>query len=195
MSEGGASTCGRHSPFLAAALKVYMQVCLVVTFLSLFFFLYVVKVEKEIFNDQISFIVKDVYTEMETLLSLGVPGAVQDQVRAQILAHLQKDALPSTTSFADIQAQNAQVVSRTQRLVFIFVAVLLASVLGVFLFNVCANLSHNLLENLLALGAIALTEFAFLNVVTRRYLAADPNRVKWVFAQSVVNFAQRKQQK
>jgi hypothetical protein len=171
--------------------KIFMQVLFVVTFLSLFFFLYVVKIEKDIFQHQIDFVVDNLYDEFQTTIDIAVPRQLQKQMKEEILDYL-NTVKTSSETYDDIRKQNEDVIDRTKRLVFIFVTVFVACMIAVFLLKFCIDLKLHIVENMIALGAVALTEFLFLNLVTKRYIAANPNHVKLYFAQRIHDYAVEK---
>lgn len=189
--EGG--SCLFISPPLDESLKVFMQVFFVVTFLSLFFFLYVVKVEKEIFDDQINLVVDSLFYELQSSADLIVPKLIQAEIKQEVLAYMQTVTIDSH-NYDDIRIQNDDVINTTKNVVIVFATILGACVMSIYLLRFCVSMTHHILENILALGAIALTEYLFLNLVTRKYIAANPNHIKLYFAQRVQYYAQQKMQ-
>lgn len=171
--------------------KIFMQVLFVVTFLSLFFFLYVVKIEKDIFQDQINFVVDNLYGEFQSTVDIAVPRQLQRQVKSEMLEYL-NTVKTSSETYDDIRKQNDDVIDRTKRLVFIFVTIFVACMIAIYLLKFCVDLKLHIVENVIALGAVALTEFLFLNLVTKRYIAANPNHVKLYFAQRIHDYAVQK---
>ena len=191
-SSSAWTSCLFISPPLNESLKVFMQVFFVVTFLSLFFFLYVVKVEKEIFDDQINVVVDSLFNELQLSANLIVPKLVQAELKQEALAYMQTVTLESSHSYDDIRQQNDDVINTTKNVIIVFATILGACVVAIYLLRFCVSMTHHLLENMLALGAIALTEYLFLNLVTRNYIAANPNHVKFYVAQRVQSYAQKK---
>lgn len=185
------SSCLFISPPLNETLKVFMQVFFVVTFLSLFFFLYVVNVEKEIFDDQINFVVDSLFDELQSSANLIVPQLVQGEIKQEVLDYMKTVTIDSH-NYDDIRKQNDNVIDTTKNVVIVFATILGACVLAVYMLRFCISMSRHIIENLLALGAVALTEYLFLNLVTRKYIAADPNHIKLYFAQRVQSYAQKK---
>jgi hypothetical protein len=170
-----------------------MQVFFVITFLSLFFFLYVVNVEKEIFQSEMNFIVDNIYNQISFASNVVMPLKLKDELNGVISSYLDNVQLPTET-YADIKATNQYVLNSTINIVVSFAVLVAACLLGLFVLHICVDMTHHTVQNLIVLGSIALTEFLFLNLVTRNYNAADPNRVKLHFAQQLKTYAQQKQQ-
>jgi len=179
------------SPLLNHTLKIFMQVFFVVTFLSLFFFLYVVTVEKEIFNDQINMVVDALYGNMENSADLVIPQLVQTELKQEILDYL-NTVVFSQQDYDDIRKQNEEVINTTKTVVYTFAVTLGACLFVIYFLRFCVDMTHHMIENLLALGAVALTEYLFLNLVSRNYIAANPNHVKLYFAERVFAYSQQK---
>ena len=172
--------------------KIFMQIFFVITFLSLFFFLYVVNVEKEIFESQMNFIVDNIYGQLSFASNIVMPLEMKSELNSKILTYLDQVQLPSD-SYEDIQTSNKYIIDTTINIVVNFTVLFSACLLGLFCLHLCINLTEHTVQNLIVLGSIALTEFLFLNLVTRNYISADPNHVKLYFAQQLKSYAQQKQ--
>ena len=168
-----------------------MQVFFVVAFLSLFFFLYVVKVEKEIFTSQINIIVDTLFDELQNDMSIILPSKLQTILKQEVLDYMNSVTIDSE-SYDNIRQQNDNVITTTKNLVFVFATILGACLFSIYMLRFCVDMSHHLIENILALTAIAITEFLFLNLVSKKYIAANPNHIKLYFAQRVKYYAQQK---
>jgi hypothetical protein len=150
-----------------------------------------VQVEKEIFIAQINIVVDDLFNEMESGVGLILPPLVQTQIKSEILAYMNTVTF-NTKNYDDIRKQNDNVIDTTKKMVFVFATILGACLFSIYLLRFCVDMKHHLAENLMALGAIAATEYFFLNLVARNYISANPNHVKLYFAQQVQAYAQKK---
>ena len=184
--------CLFTSPMINEVVKIFMQIFFVITFLSLFFFLYVVNVEKEIFESQMNFIVDNIYGQLSFASNIVMPLEMKSELNSKILTYLDQVQLPSD-SYEDIQTSNKYIIDTTINIVVNFTVLFSACLLGLFCLHLCINLTEHTVQNLIVLGSIALTEFLFLNLVTRNYISADPNHVKLYFAQQLKSYAQQKQ--
>jgi hypothetical protein len=190
-SASASASCLFISPPLNETLKVFMQIFFVVTFLSLFFFLYVVKIEKDIFKDQINIIVDTLFDELQNDMNIILPSSFQTILKQEILDYMNSVTINSE-SYDDIRQQNDDVITTTKNLVFVFATILGACLFSIYMLRFCVDMSHHLFENILALAAIAMTEVLFLNLVSKKYIAANPNHIKLYFAQRVKYYAQQK---
>lgn len=191
ISASSSTSCLFLSPPLNETLKVFMQVFLVVAFLSLFFFLYVVKVEKDIFKDQVNIIIDTLFDELQNDMNIILPSKLQTILKKEMLKYMNNVTIKSE-SYDNIRQQNEDVITTTKNLVFVFAIIFGACLFSVYLLRFCVDMSHHLFENLLALASIAITEYLFLNMVSKRYIAANPNHIKLYFAQRVKYYAQQK---
>lgn len=185
-------SCRFVSHWLDELTKIFMQVFFVVTFLSLFFFLYVVKVEKEIFDSQITFVVDNLYDDLVSNIDLILPPTAQKAYK-EFLYNYVTNIQPPTEQNQDITNQNNQVLDQTKNLVVTFAIILFGIVTSLIVLRFCTDFSHQFLENIIILGAIALTEYTFLNVVTRKYISANPSLVKYTLLDTIQQYATQKQ--
>jgi hypothetical protein len=166
-------------------MKIFMQVFFVFAFLSLFFFLYVVVIEKEIFDSQIKYVVNSIYDDL--FQTFPVP----QEISSFALKYVNQVTLPNE-SHDDITSDNNVIYQNTIQLVIIFGIIFFTCLIMCFLLRVCLPIETHILENIVILSVIALTEYLFLNIVTRNYIAADPNHIKLFISQQVKSYAQVK---
>ena len=184
--------CKFISYWLDEAVKIFMQVFFVVSFLSLFFFLYVVKVEKEVFVDQVQYVVNDLYNGFSPeKLNPIVPPIYQPYIKKQLYDYVSNVQIPPQDN-QSIESQNNEVIDKTKEIVVIIGTVLFSVVTALIILRFCTNLSHQFLENIIVLAFMGLSEFAVLNLVTRNYIASNPNHVRLYFLQGVVEYANSK---
>ena len=188
---GGEFGCRFISYWLDESLKIFMQVFFVVTFLSLFFFLYVVKIEREIFIDQINFVVDDLYDSFATDMNETLPPAEQTYLKNQLYDYVNQVQIPPEDD-QSIQDQNNEVLDQTKQIVITIGTILFSIVISLVILRFCTDLPHQLVENIIVLFFMGMSEFAFLNLVTKKYIASNPNHVKLYFLQEVVNYANQK---
>ena len=55
------------------------------------------------------------------------------------------------------------------------------------MFNYCLPVTYTLYESIFTIGFVALTEYAFLQLVTKKYIATDPNEIKYNIAKAVIS--------
>lgn len=181
--------CRFVSYWLDESVKIFMQLCFVVTFLSLFFFLYVVNVEKDIFVSQIDFIVDNLYDDFQTNLNKVVPPEANPWIHALLLQFVDSYQ-PNNQNYQSIEQRNQQVLDKTKTIVITFCVIMVSIVAAIFLLRFCTNVKQHIIENLIVLCCMGLTEFLFLTLVTRQYLVVNPNRVKYYILDAIQQYAQ-----
>lgn len=150
------SSC-THRPFIEHSLFTGMQLVFIASFLSLFFFLYVVKVEREEFQNQINLIVDNIYQDLT----------------------IDKPKFHNPTDDSDIKNHNDELMSMTKKLVIMFFVGMIV-IFGIFYaLGVCIPIKDFIVSNVIIVFFIGLTEFLILTFVGRRYISVDPNKVKY----------------
>jgi len=184
--------CKFISPWVAEGTKIFMQIFFVVSFLSLFFFLYVVKVERDQFEDQVNLIVDNILTDLKTNAAKIIRSTTQRQDLGKKLEDLVKNWKIPHRQFVEIEENNKILMDKTKKIVISFAVILLALIVTLFVLHFCLHLTRGFIENLIVLLFIGLTEFAFLTIVASKYIAADPNQVKYTILNSIEEYALRK---
>lgn len=172
---------------------IVIQVVMIFTFLTLFFFVYVVKVEKDEFSNQLNIIVDTIMTKQagdppsyisnitgvisKENLETVVLGTLEQSRRNQDIIDKAVDKLVSDQNEA---VKN----SSTKALLYVW-GFLLLVILLLYIFGVCISLVQTIKETIVVVMFVALTEFIFLQAITSRYISASPNEVKRKIATSI----------
>jgi len=183
--------CQFVSPWMKEATKIFMQIFFVVSFLCFFFFLYVVKVEKDQFVTQIDFVVDNIVDMVLKNVDQVVPNPEYRSELGEKLKDLVDNWQVESQSFKSIQENNDALLDKTKFIVINYAVILLAVVVGLFLLHFCNNMTVHLMENLVVVFFIGLTEFLFLRIVASQYISADPNKVKYVILDTIERFGVR----
>jgi len=176
--------CIRYNAYVTYAFTVFTQVTLVFAFLIIFYFNYVNFVEKDAFIDQIGNVMDDLSVNIRKYLpkSPTVVKSIDKMITN----------LKTKTNHKDIDTKNENLTIFSMHLVFALTAGFIVFVIIVTLFGHCLPLKSVFKESMLALIFIALTEFIFLQIVVKQYIAADPNRVKYSIWSTIYNYASKK---
>jgi hypothetical protein len=149
--------------------SIIINVLFVASFLSIFFFSYVVKIEEEIVIDQVDYLVKDLTSGLKLL---------PDEALIPIKNRIKSIQKPNMDDL-DKKVDDANKAIYKQAIMIVSIT------LGVGL--ICAFIASKkwnfsmidlIKENLIILLFIGLTEFIFLNVFGKNFISADPNSVK-----------------
>lgn len=159
------------------------QVVFIFAFLTIFFFVYVVNVEKNQFEDQMNYVVDNIMTkDIEKEIIDPVNNIPETQLVALISGIIDgtefqenQDAISGVKS---VNTQNALVRTTAFKTLAIVVGILILISISMLIFGYCLPVRHQTIEALWVVLFVAITEFVFLNLIASRYKSADPNKVK-----------------
>ena len=149
---------------------IILSVIFVATFLTIFYFTYVCKVENEIVEKQIIFLADNLYDETINYL----PNDIKKRLKENFL----KINIPDFSGIDDeISKKNKAIFTKT---IYVLAAL---NVIGLIVSFLIAkkndlNITNIILKNFLILVFIAGTELAFLKIFIVDYISVDPNKVK-----------------
>lgn len=150
--------------------NIIMMVIFVATFLGIFYFTYVAKVEEQIVAEEVDYIVDDLTSDLQLLLS----DKQKDQIRSAINKIPRPDLSASDKSVND---HNSQVFWSAIKILSVGFVI---GMIGIYMAS--QYWKFDLLEliknNLIILVFVGITEYAFLNFFAKNYISADPNFVK-----------------
>ena len=178
--------CHRQNKKIAYSFTVSLQVLLIFLFLVAFYFGYILYIEKESFENQINFVIEDLTKDLKYYIpNIKNKGQILSKLDEEI-SKLQK----KTKSNIAIDKKN-----QWYKTISINIAISLGVGLIVFfliltMFDYCLPVTYTLYESIFTIGFVALTEYAFLQLVTKNYIATDPNEIKYNIAKAVYNFSQ-----
>lgn len=191
------NTCKRNI-FITDGIAIIIQVTFIFAFLTIFFFLYVSKVEKEEFEKQMNFIVDEIMVDIEDDLSSLINN--QDYINNDQLTIVlngiidlveQKIESSSDSSVKKVIEQNKEVKNKAYTM--LYRVILFVTVISAFfyLLRFCIPILDDIKESIIAVFFVALTELVFLTFVTARYISADPNKVRKTLGESVKTWIKR----
>jgi len=158
---------------------ILINVTLMGVFLTVFFFTYVKNVEKQLVENQIKYLINDLFNDLKIALPPG----------SNYMQNISKNAPTMTSSKKtpeDIAVDNSnkKIFESTISLLVKIVALVTIAIVGLFWWKSGTSESFNplclLLKGLVILCFIAVTEFVFLNLVAKNYKSLDPNYVKYM---------------
>lgn len=162
-----------------------IQVTFVYTFLTIFFFVYVQKVEKEEFVSQMNLIVdtlfNDVKNDMPNLINTSYPVKQEDivvLVDGIIGLFESKIAVDAQGTVKQVYEQNQNVKKSAFKSLIKFISIVVIFATIVILIGYCVPIKYQLKKALVVVIFVGLTELMFLQVVAKNYITADPNKVK-----------------
>ena len=170
---------------------ILVKIVFIFTFLTVFFFVYVISVEQKTFKKQMDIIVDNLAALVASENGLIIkPGSIpKDQIHVLadgIIGILEAQVNDdSVSAAAKVIAQNNKVKFQAYRnlaIIFVFTAL---AVSIIYLLGVCTPLWDVVKKSLLVVLFTGTTEFVFLTLIVSKYISADPNKVKKQLGESV----------
>lgn len=152
---------------------VILEVILIATFIVIFFFTYVSKVEGEIVKKQMYHIVDNLTGDIDLVVS-------KDN-KAKIAVLMNAIIRPPDMSAQDaaVEEQNKKLLKKSAILFGIINVIGIAVI--IFLWKKYKiDIKHLLISGLLVILFVAITEFCFVTLITKNYNVVDPNYVKYL---------------
>lgn len=186
----------KSNVWLIDGFSLAFQVVFVFAFLTIFFFVYVIKVEKEEFESQMSFVVDEILTndiekELFTKNPLGKSVSKVELVAllSGIIDGVEFQAAQDAKSgVKDVNKRNEGVRVTAFTSLGIVVASLIVISVVMLVIGYCLPIRHQTIEALWVVLFVALTELAFLQIVAKNYISADPNKVKRALGKAVTDW-------
>lgn len=183
----------KKNKIISRVLPLVFQVIGIFAFLTLFFFFYVVNVERKEFQDQMKFAVDQILKNSgRDLIDNIIPKSNLTRQNKLVLVDgiidtLEEQVRASTVDVKNsIESQNKKIRNGAFKILGITLAVLaLLYIIIRFVGGWCVPLRRILRDTIVIVLVVGLTEIVFLQIIARKYISADPNRVKYQFAQTI----------
>lgn len=162
-------------------IKTILSVVLISAFIGVFFFTYVAKVEEKIVKRQSIEIIKGFTEDIRKLLPRPMLKQVYDSIEPSLV--------PQDLSSEDeeVKISNAELIKKARRIIVIFTVIgLLLVVLLCFIFKV--NPKDIIINTLVILVFVAVTEYVFVTYIVQNYNTIDSNFVKQKMINIVANY-------
>lgn len=155
------------------AAHIVLNVTIISTFIGVLFFTYGKKVEKQIVQDQSKYIAKTIANDVKLFIPLELKIKLKEQLK---VPDMSKEDAAVEKSNSELQ-KKAMIVLGVLFFIGITTTIIIC-IIGKLNLRV-------LLESVVILIFVALTEILFLNLVARNYKIADPNFVKKEFLEAI----------
>ena len=186
--------CQYDISWIQEGVSIIMQVLMIFTFLTLFFFNYVVKVEKKQFLKQVDLVVDDImhdWFQNNPILSYSKDYWIQKLKHIQTQIEKEKNDEQNYKRQDQIDQNNSHVKHLAEKFLLWFAVAFVVMVGFLMLFQVCVHPVSYFLNNSVVLFFIAMVEFLFLENVAGNYISADPNKIKTYILSDLQRFAQQ----
>ena len=170
--------------------KIFIQVVLIFIFLTIFFFTYVNKIEKDSFKLQMDILVDDMFKNLDG--TNIVPEANKQDVLNILNKTLDKQKTKvieeSKDSDDKINNSNKQITNNAFILVGVVCGVLSVTILITYLIGYCIPVHIHLRDAILSVFFVAMIELIFLSLVTKNYISIYPNSIKYKIGDSIQQY-------
>jgi len=157
-------------------------------FLVIFYFNYIKFVEKNTFLHQIDTVLDDLTKNIYPYFPKGKAGLQIQKELQQLINKLKKENSQSDTL---INNKNQHLSDISMNMIYICISIFLIYTFVLTINKVCLPLKSVLIESILALCFIALTEYLFLRIVVVNYKSIDSNYIKRIVAEAIRTFAEK----
>ena len=172
--------CNNH--LIYNGLTVVIQVIFVFSFLVLFYFLYVIDVEKKDFQEQIDLLVDslmlDIQGELTNIISINSDKITKDDFKLLsygIIDTLEEKITMNTKDM--IQDVNNKNTAIKNNMFKILIGIIIGCIILLIFFQ-CYPIYTILKESIITVLFIGLVELVFLTFISGKYISADPNKIK-----------------
>ena len=184
--------CGNN--IINDGLTVTIQVVFVFSFLVLFYFMYVVNIEKKDFQEQIDLIVDDlmidIKSQLDSIIESDMNKIPKDDFNLILFGTIdtieEKINMASKEAVKSINDNNNKLKNNVFNVLIVSMVV---SVLLMILLS-CYPVFTILKESIITIFFIAMVELIFLTYISGKYISADPNKIKNLIGVSVQKWLQ-----
>lgn len=181
--------------------NVILQVSIIFAFLTIFFFSYVTNVEKNEFEEQINFIVDNIYKRYQDSINITYNKTNEEQkkyikmvIYGLIDIEQEKIKKESIIENNEIKIKNDKIYKDAIYCVIIFLIIsIIILVLLSYVYKL--PLKNYIKEAFILLLFIFVIEFLFLNLIVKKYITANPNMIKNKIADSIIKYIETKDDK
>jgi hypothetical protein len=185
--------CGNNTVYYG--LSIFIQVIFVFSFLVLFYFLYVIDVERKDFEDQINLLVdnlfSDVKDQVNEIIKVNPEKISKDDFELLVYGIIdtleEKINIDSKDTIKQINASNDTLKNSVYK---ILIGIMVLCVVLIIFFR-CYPVSTILKESVITVFFIAMVELVFLTFISGKYISADPNKVKMLLGTSTKEWIQK----
>jgi hypothetical protein len=179
--------CNNH--LIYNGLSVFIQVIFVFSFLVLFYFLYVIDVEKKDFQEQIELLVDslmlDIKNQISNIISVNPKEISKDDLKLLVYGIIDTLEEKITMNTKDmIQNVNNTNSAIKNNMFKILIGIMVFCVILLLIFQ-CYPVYTILKESIITVFFIALVELVFLTFISGKYISADPNKIKNLLGTSI----------
>lgn len=178
-------------------ISIIVQVIFVFSFLVVFYFLYVTKVEQEDFKEQINLIVDDLMSDineqlLDIIVNKGIEKIKKEDIEVLMYGIIDTIEEKVSKSSADGIKQINDSNNKLRNNIYFILVGLLCIIILLFVIFSCLPKYTIVKESIITVMFIGLTELIFLTFISGKYISADPNRIKNTLGVSIKKWIKKK---
>jgi hypothetical protein len=185
--------CGNNTVYYG--LSIFIQVVFVFSFLVLFYFLYVIDVERKDFQDQINLLVDNLFSnvkdQVNEIIKVNPEKISKEDFELLVYGIIdtleEKISIDSKDTIKQINTNNEALKNSVYK---ILIGIMVLCVI-IIIFLRCYPVSTILKESVITVFFIAMVELVFLTFISGKYISADPNKVKMLLGTSIKEWIQQ----
>lgn len=156
-------------------IEIMIQLFLIFSFLTIFYFLYVISIEREQFKSGINYVIDSIFDDIRSNLPF----------HKTILSNIKLNTELDTTKYPLIDKNNNNIFTMAMEILIAWFFAVMLLLLILFLLGIKIDLKGILMRNMLILLIIGVTEYLFLVLVGSKYRIIDANRIKYKIFDSI----------
>ncbi len=187
----------KTNTWIVDGFSLVFQVVLIFAFLTIFFFVYVVKVEQTEFKDQMIYVVDNILTkDIERKILGPVNHTISQEQLVALLSGIidgveYQTSKDDTNAIKNINTKNNSIRHNAFKTLGIILGIVIILTIIMLISGYCIPVLHQTIEALWVVLFIAITEFTFLQVVAKKYKSADPNKVKRTLGNAITTWIKK----
>lgn len=162
--------------------QIILSFVFIALFISIFFFTYIAKVEKEIIENHINESVASFSTDMSIFLT----PEKKKLIREIILQNIQVPE--QTDNDLEIDKQNKTIFNKTI-IIFTIIVIIGLIIVGVLWSFYKFDIIYTIKYNMLMLVLTAVVYFLFITYITRKYILVDKNYISYIIISALYNYS------
>ena len=182
----------KENIWIVDGFTLLFQIVFIFAFLTIFFFVYVVNVEREGFKTQMTYIVDELFDDnffkniLDTKAAKKLSTDELITVISGIIDDIEFNANKSSQSgVRSVNKNNENVRVKAFKLLGIVIACVVILSIIIIILGYCLPIFHQIKEAAWVTLFVGITEFAFLQLIAKKYISADPNKVRRAIGQAL----------
>ena len=170
--------CKTQYPILNRTFGLFLQISFTFIFLTLFFFMYVERVEKESFDTQMDIVVDNLSPDLGVNTFKDVDPTILTVIDGSLDMIKEKEIRDNSDDDEKIKRHNKDIQLQASKIVAFILLTILLFIIIFLLVEKCIPFHSHLIHAIIAVSIVGLTEFIFLTVITENYWSVNPEEIR-----------------